>query len=197
MAVKIYTKTGDKGETSLYGGQRVSKADLRVEAYGTIDEFNAALGVVLAKIQSSKKYALVKETLEKIPHDLYDIGALLATPKNIQVERGKVMHEKLPSYLENRTKEIEKNIDILTQKIAPLQAFILPGGGEVGSLLHQSRTVCRRAERRIIALYKKEAVPQEVIQYMNRLSDLLFTVARFVNHIDKQEEVLWNKHGTL
>lgn len=197
--VKIYTKTGDKGETSLYGGKRVSKADLRVEAYGAIDELSSAIGVVLAEMQKAKikmrNYMVkIKNELERMPHDLYEIAALLATPHDTQVAKGQVIHKKLPQHLQERTKEIEQYIDALTEKLPPLHAFILPGGGRVGSLLHQARTICRRAERRIVALARKDDIPSEILIYMNRLSDLLFMVARFVNHKEKHKEILWNKY---
>lgn len=199
--IKIYTKTGDKGQTGLYGGSRVSKSSLRIEAIGSIDELNALIGVVIAQAISNKQQATrfrsIKKELEKIPHDLYEIGALLATPKDTHVRKGQVMHKKLPLYLKKRTDELEKYINSVAEKLPLLIAFILPGGGTVGSSLHHARTVCRRAERRVVALAKKESVVPEILIYLNRLSDVMFTMARFANLKDKHKEILWNKRGTL
>lgn len=192
LMVKIYTRTGDKGGTSLYGGKRVSKADLHVEAYGTVDELNSAIGVAIAEAQNYS--AKVKRELENIQSDLFEVAAVLATPKDTQVSKGQKIQKELPHYLHKRVEELEQYIDDLTEKLPPLQAFILPGGGRAGSLLHQARTICRRAERRIVALAKKEQIPFEILIYMNRLSDLLFTMARFVNHKEKHKEILWNKY---
>jgi cob(I)alamin adenosyltransferase len=197
MSVKIYTKTGDKGETGLFGGERVEKTNIRVEAYGTVDELNAAIGVVVAQLNDLTSYSEIKDELETIMHDLYDIGALLATPKNTKVNRGQLIHQKLPLYLNKRTEKIEKAIDAFMKKVPPLQAFILPGGGRTGSLLHQVRTICRRAERRVVALSKEDTVPVEILVYMNRLSDLFFALALFVNHKENKKEILWNKRGTF
>lgn len=198
--MKIYTRTGDKGETSLFGGKRVSKSDLRVEAYGTVDELNAVIGVVSAARQKSPLRqgfagrAKIKNELRKIQSDLFEVAAVLATPKDTQVVKGQKIHKTLPQYLKRRVGEMEQAIDTLTEKLPPLQAFILPGGGRGGALLHQARTVCRRAERRIVSLARKEHIPPEVITYMNRLSDFLFTLARFVNYKEKRKEILWNKY---
>lgn len=204
--IKIYTKTGDKGETGLYGGKRILKSSLRIEAIGTIDEFNSAIGVVIAEIQSSPKRppqgkvqnyrSKLKNELEKIPHDLYDIGALLATPSNTQVAKGQAIHQKLPAHLSKRTKEFEIYIDSLTEKLSLLKDFVSPSGGKIGALLHFSRTICRRAERRVIELNKKEKVHPEILIYLNRLSDVLFTMARYANLKDKHKEVLWDKRGS-
>ena len=185
--MKIYTKTGDKGKTSLFGGQRVSKADVRVEAYGTVDELSSAIGIVIAETQNSKlktqNYILnLKTELRKIQHDLLDIGSTLANPS-----AGKV------SGLEKRVSDFEKLIDKLTEKLPPLRNFILPGGGKSGSLLHLTRSVSRRAERRVVALSQKEKVDDSVLKYLNRLSDLLFTMARLVNYKEKKKEIIWKK----
>lgn len=182
--VKIYTRTGDKGETSLFGGKRVSKASGRVDTYGTVDELNTILGIAVAFLRPSEK--LIKKELEHIQHDLFTIGATLASPGNkTNVSRS----EKL----EKRTTEFEQLIDELTGKLPELRNFILPGGGKAGSHLHLARTVCRRTERRIIALSKKEEVDNGIIMYFNRLSDLLFTMARFVNHKEKKKETMWKQ----
>lgn len=184
--MKIYTRTGDKGKTSLFGGKRVSKASERVDTYGTVDELNSAIGVVVAEI-SNFKYPIsnIKKELEKIQHDLFAIGAYFAAP-GVQGSEFRVKS------LEKRVDGFEKLIDELTKMLPELRNFILPGGGKAGSHLHLARTVCRRTERRIIALSKKESVDPGVIMYFNRLSDLLFTMARFVNHKEKKKEIIWS-----
>ncbi|OGH33909.1 MAG: ATP:cob(I)alamin adenosyltransferase [Candidatus Levybacteria bacterium RIFCSPHIGHO2_02_FULL_42_12] len=178
--VKIYTKTGDKGETSLFGGQRVSKSDVRVESYGTIDELNSAIGIVLSVTNNKQK--TIRKELIKIQNDLFEIGSALANPTSKSIRD-----------LEKRVGEFEKLIDELTSSVPPLQNFILPGGGRGGSLLHFARTVCRRAERWTVALSKKEKVDTNILIYLNRLSDLLFTMARYVNWKEKKKEALWRK----
>lgn len=210
--MKIYTRTGDKGETSLFGGKRVHKDDLRVEAYGTIDELNASIGLAVAEAQSEKRSpreagkaknysprseagsAKLKAELAKVQSDLFEVAAVLATPKDTRVSKGQKIQKELPQYLYKRVEEMEHAIDALTEEMPSLRAFILPGGGRGGALLHQARTVCRRAERRIVGLAQRERVPSEILTYMNRLSDLLFTMARFVNHKEKHKEILWNKY---
>ena len=182
--MKIYTRTGDKGQTSLVNGKRVSKASDRVDAYGTVDELNSVLGVVIAYLRASQK-GLVKE-LENIQHDLFEIGAVLATPASS-------IQQTVFSKLRKRVETFERVIDGLTKTLPPLKNFILPGGGKAGPHLHMARTVCRRAERRIIALSEKEQVDDEIIKYFNRLSDLLFTMARFVNQRQKKKETVWIK----
>ena len=179
----IYTRTGDKGKTSLFDGTRVLKSDKRVETYGTIDELNSMIGLAIAEIKDIKcKINDVSDELEKIQHDLLDIGSTLATPHPMPVVG-----------LENRPMEFEKLIDSMTSKIPELKAFILPGGTKAGSLLHIARTIARRAERQLVALMQKEKVDSNVITYINRLSDLLFTMARYVNYREKKKEVKWIK----
>ncbi|MBI2036167.1 cob(I)yrinic acid a,c-diamide adenosyltransferase [Candidatus Microgenomates bacterium] len=181
--MKIYTRTGDKGQTSLFGGKRVGKDDVRVEAYGTIDELNSAIGLTIAMIND--KGLRMKNELVKIQNDLFDIGSILASSS-------KTLNLK-PITLKSRVTEFEELIDELTEKLPQLRNFILPGGGKAGASLHLARAVCRRAERRVIALAKKEQVTSEIIIYLNRLSDLLFTIARFVNQQEKKKEIIWVK----
>ncbi len=177
----IYTRKGDKGKTSLYGGTRVSKNNLRVEAYGTVDELNSAIGVAIAEIRNSKFE--IRNELIKIQNDLLDIGSTLANPE-----------AKSLGYLEKRVDEFEDAIDEMTNEMPVLRNFILSGGGKTGSLLHFARTVSRRAERRIVELSEAEKkIDTYIIMYMNRLSDLLFTMARFVNFKEKRKEVVWIK----
>lgn len=182
--MKIYTRTGDKGETSLLGGKRVSKANLRVEAYGTVDELNSVIGVALSVI--SNKQQVARRELIKIQHDLLEIGSALASSGNKN-------YEARIKNLEMRVRETESFIDKLTKELSELRNFILPGGRRAGALLHQARTICRRAERRVVELAQKESVPQEILVYINRLSDLLFTMARFINYKENKKETIWKK----
>lgn len=179
--VKIYTKTGDKGETSLFGGKRVSKADLRVETYGEIDELNSLIGIIIFKIKNSK----VKSGLSSIQSDLFELGSRLASSNT----KYKMLDIK---YLNDRVSKIEQLIDDLSKELQELHNFILPGGGKAGSLLHFARAVCRRVERQVVAFSEKEKVSSEIIVYFNRLSDLLFTMARFVNFKEKRKETIWS-----
>jgi len=178
----IYTRTGDKGETSLYGGERVSKASERVETYGTVDELNSVLGVVVAHLGASQGPIAI--LLESVQGDLLTIGSILATP--VVKDKSKV------SNLGVVVEKFEDEIDAMTGKMPELHNFIVPGGGKAGAFLHQARTVARRCERRIIGLSKSDAVDISIIQYFNRLSDLLFTLARYINHIEKKKETKWN-----
>ncbi len=177
----IYTRTGDKGDTALFDGSRVSKSHPRVETYAVIDELNSVLGEVLAFMPKSISKQLTKE-LEQIQHDLFAIGSVLALPHPMPVQG-----------LEKRPKEFEEIIDSLTKKLPELKNFILPGGGKSGSLLHVARTLARRAERRVVTLKETDEVDTHILVYLNRLSDLLFTMARSVNHQEKRKEIKWIK----
>jgi len=177
----IYTRKGDRGETSLRKGQKILKFHIRVSSYGNIDELNSSLGVVLSK----SKNKIIKDEVLKIQNDLFEIGAALANP----FEKTKNLKE----LLNRRTQEMEKSIDNLTKKIPVLSNFILPGGGEAGAFLHLARTICRRVEREIIRLSKKEEIEFNIISYLNRLSDHLFTLARFANVVERQKEIIWIK----
>ena len=174
----IYTRTGDKGTTSLFDKTRVLKSSDRVETYGTIDELNSTVGVVIAHL----KPGFVKKELEKIQHDLLEVGSSLANPNALPIKG-----------LKERPTDFEKLIDKMTAKIPELKNFILPGGSKAGSLLHVARTIARRAERRIVHLIQTEPIDPDVVIYVNRLSDLLFTRARFVNHRNKKKDILWKK----
>jgi cob(I)alamin adenosyltransferase len=176
----IYTKFGDKGKTALHTGKTVSKNSIRVEAYGNLDELNSFLVVVLTYVKDRK----IKAQILQIQNDLFEIGANLAGP-------GEKGQQALALKLKTRVTEFEKIIDLLTAKMPKLKNFILPSG-KTGSLLHYTRTIARRAERRTVALAEKEPVLDEVLIYLNRLSDLLFTFARFLNHKEKQPEVIWS-----
>jgi cob(I)alamin adenosyltransferase len=170
--VKIYTRTGDGGETALFDGRRVSKSDLRVDAYGEIDELNAAIGWALASGVAPDMAAM----LESIQRDLFAVGGTLADPVHRIAERVQKM-----SVGEAEVLRLEQWIDELDASLPPLRRFLLPGGSAAGAALHLARTICRRAERRIVSLGGGE-VDQVLLAYVNRLSDFLFVAARAVNH---------------
>jgi len=180
--MKIYTRTGDAGGTALFGGTRVSKADARVAAYGDVDELNACLGTVRAQDELGGDIAGLIEQLQK---DLFAIGARLADPAEKIAERVTKV-----AVTDADIGRLEGWIDRLEAELPPLRRFILPGGNRAGSLLHFSRTVCRRAERAIVAL-GTDHVEAHLLAYVNRLSDLLFVIARVVNHRAGQPEVEW------
>jgi len=181
--VKIYTRTGDAGDTGLFGGGRVAKDDPRVEAYGDVDELNAVLGMVRAVEQMPR----IDEVLVPVQRDLFAIGALLATPDR----------EKMAQHLEKariddlRVAELEQAIDDAESELEPLRAFIVPGGTPKAAALHVARTVCRRAERHVVTLQRAVELPGLVVIYLNRLSDLLFTLARLANKRAGAGEVTW------
>jgi cob(I)alamin adenosyltransferase len=181
--MKIYTKTGDKGETGLFGGGRVSKDHPRVEAYGDVDELNAALGMA----RSVEPMPRIDEVLVPAQRDLFSIGALLATPNPDKV-RQQLEKARIDA---DRIAQLERAIDDGEAELEPLKSFILPGGTPKAAALHVARTVCRRAERRVIALRKEVDIPEIVIQYLNRLSDLLFVLARVANRRAGAGEVTW------
>lgn len=186
--MKIYTKTGDKGLTSLFDGTRVKKNNPRVDAYGSIDELNSMIGVVLS-FSSDKAYEIKsRESLEKIQYDLLVIGSFLANPSIDHDQRQKDI-----SYLRKEVVFFEETIDQLTAQLPELTNFILPGGGNAGSFLQVARTLARRAERQIVSLSQIETVDADIIIYVNRLSDFLFTLARFVNFKEGKKEIVWIK----
>jgi cob(I)alamin adenosyltransferase len=181
--MKIYTKTGDQGSTGLFGGGRVSKDDPRVEAYGDVDELNAFIGMARAVEMMPR----IDEVLVPVQRDLFSLGALLATP---DLEK---MHQQLEKARidDERIVELEHAIDACEQELEPLRSFILPGGTPKSAALHVARTVCRRAERRVIRLQQDVELPQLVVRYLNRLSDLLFMLARLANKRAGAGEVTW------
>lgn len=177
--MKIYTKTGDQGETGLFGGGRVSKDSLRVNAYGEVDELNAVLGVARAIGLDTRLDAL----LARIQAELFVVGADLATPGEAKY---------IPRMNAERVALLEQEIDQFEQELEPLKQFILPGGALVAAQLHLARTVCRRAERGVVTLAAHEAVNPHVLVYLNRLSDWLFTLARVANARTGVPDVPWN-----
>ena len=183
MTIKIYTKTGDAGDTGLFGGGRVPKDHVRVEAYGDVDELNATLGWVRA----AEPMPRIDEIIAPVQRDLFSIGALLATP-----DRDK-MHAQLEKARidDARIRELEHAIDECEAELDPLRSFILPGGTQKAAALHVARTVCRRAERRVVTLRRSEEIPDLVVRYLNRLSDLLFMLARVANRRAGAGEVSW------
>ena len=185
--MKIYTKTGDKGETSLYGGTRVSKAAARVESYGTLDELNAFIGLAKAEISDEK----VLNQLQKIQFDLFTVGSEAATPTDkLILANGKNRLDLMIS--EEEISELEHWMDDLDAELEPLQFFILPSGGKAAACIHVCRTVCRRAERAMVHLNETEEVRPELIKYLNRLSDYLFILARYISKISGEKEDFWN-----
>jgi cob(I)alamin adenosyltransferase len=186
--MRIYTKTGDGGETGLFDGTRVSKSDARVDAYGDVDELNGWLGLVRASPLPAALAPRVNEMLAKIQRDLFAVGAQLADPRHkiaARVDKALLFEADITA--------LEHWIDEMEAPLPPLRRFLLPGGSVPGAMLHVARTVCRRAERRIVSLveHEKDAVEPAVIVYINRLSDLLFTLARAVNHAGGTPETEW------
>lgn len=178
--MKIYTKTGDKGTTALFGGKRVSKADLRIETYGTVDELNSYIGLLRDQEVNGKR----KNILVEIQDRLFTVGSILATePGNTKV--------KVPSLIESDITFLEKEIDGMETQLPPMKSFVLPGGHQSVSFCHVARTVCRRAERLVIALDAQEKVDSLIVQYMNRLSDYLFVLSRKMTAELGAEETPW------
>ena len=181
--MKIYTKTGDRGETGLFGGGRVPKDNPRVAAYGDVDELNSAIGVARAAGPSD----LFDDLLQSIQRDLFSLGGHLATPHPEKVRKALEKAE----LSADRIALFERTIDAADTELAPLKAFVLPAGTPKAAALHLARTVCRRAERSVVALMRDEEVPELFLVYLNRLSDLLFTLARLANHRDGRGDVTW------
>ena len=176
---KIYTRTGDEGETGLGDGSRVSKDDLRVEAFGTVDELNSAIGIVLAFDPPQA----IGSCLLEIQHDLFNLGGELCIPGHTIIVAADIAR-------------LEEQLDSFNVHLPPLKEFILPGGSKAASLCHVARTICRRAERRVVSLMRNEAVNPELLRYLNRLSDFLFVIARVLARSDGGSEVLWrNERG--
>ncbi|GAB5409454.1 MAG: cob(I)yrinic acid a,c-diamide adenosyltransferase [Balneolaceae bacterium] len=177
--MKIYTKKGDSGQTSLYGGQHVSKHSVRIESYGTVDELNSILGMVLSHSPSSKTQAY----LSTVQEQLFVLGADLATPFSKKTRINRISNSEIEF--------LEQAIDEMEDELPPLKNFILPGGTQAGAAIHYSRTVCRRAERKAVECHEEEYLTPESIIYLNRLSDFLFVLGRFENHISGTVEVPW------
>lgn len=182
--MKIYTKTGDKGLTSLVDGTRVPKYHSRLEAYGTVDELNTVLGVAVSRIDTKE----ITTLLRRVQNELFVIGSMLATPYE-----NKEFKPPFSEFNENYYKVLEDEIDQFEEPLAKLNSFIIPGGTKGAALLHHARTVCRRAERRVVEISEEVAIDNNIIIYLNRLSDLLFVLARYENYIKGVEDVKWEK----
>ena len=196
MKSNVYTRTGDAGQTSLIGCTRVSKTDLRLEAYGTVDELNAQLGLLLAYLSDAAtdealaaSRATDVQLLLDVQSCLFTIGAALAT------DRSKGPLRPTAVVTPEMVSQLEQAIDRIDAELPPLRLFILPGGGRAAAVAHVCRTVCRRAERRILALAQQIEIAPELLAYVNRLSDYLFVLSRKLNVDEKKEEIIWNKHG--
>ena len=183
--MKIYTRTGDRGETGLFGGGRVPKGHIRVEAYGIVDELNAVLGMCVARTDDEE----ISSRVSLIQQDLFILGASLATPGS---ESGDA-RPSVPPLPQDRIGRMEGWIDAATEECPDLGGFILPGGTESAAVLHLARTVCRRAERAVERLGREEPIDATVLQFLNRLSDLFFAFSRLANHRAGVPDVLWDK----
>lgn len=177
---KIYTKGGDKGETSLFGGTRISKNHVKLDAYGTVDELNAWMGVLYDAPENERR----KEILKEIQDRLFTLGAELASEPSKE-------NNKLPHIFESDIEILEKEIDVYTESLPPLRHFVLPGGNQTASFCHVTRTVARRAERMVVKLSDTEAVNPLIIKYLNRLSDYLFVLSRKITQEQNAEELVW------
>lgn len=187
---KVYTRTGDAGKTRLAGGQQVWKDSLRVEAYGTIDELNALVGVVRVMnaetVNQLSPAGQLEDDLRWVQNKLFDVGSILATAPGQTFKN-------MPQVSAKDVTRLEKLIDRCQKDLQPLKEFILPGGGRVSGFLHQARTVCRRAERVCVALSKSEPVDATIVKFINRLSDALFVLARWVAKTQGEPEFLWER----
>ncbi|MBA3957061.1 MAG: cob(I)yrinic acid a,c-diamide adenosyltransferase [Parachlamydiaceae bacterium] len=190
MKTKIYTRSGDKGETSLFTGQRIAKSDPYMEAIGTVDECNCSIGIAVALMGTQPQFVKVREQLEIVQHTLFDLGAALATPRtsasSSKVEKTRFDHE--------GTALLEQWIDDMDSKLPELHTFILPGGHACGAVLHLARSICRRAERLVLPVHKNADVSEHVLVYLNRLSDYLFVLSRYVNSLTHSAETSWDPH---
>ena len=184
---RIYTKRGDSGETSLVGGQRVAKDDPRIDAYGTVDELNAFVGLACVSCQDPRLSALAA-ILRRVQHELFNLGSILAT-------RPEDVHPKQARVTEAEVEQLEREIDSMNAELPALRSFVLPGGTRLNAELHAARTICRRTERLLVALARLEKVPPEAVHYLNRLSDALFVWSRWANHVLGVAEVLWEPNA--
>lgn len=187
---KVYTRSGDAGKTRLAGGQEVWKDSLRVEAYGTVDELNSVIGLARALNAEQPDRVQTKETLEDhlrwIQNKLFDVGGILATAPGETFKN-------MPVVTADHVERLERLVDACQEDLEPLKEFILPGGGKVSGFLHQARTICRRAERLCVSLSREEEVSPELVRFLNRLSDALFVLARWVAKTQGEPEYLWER----
>jgi cob(I)alamin adenosyltransferase len=181
---RVYTKGGDRGETALIGGDRVSKASPRIECYGTIDELNAAIGLARTRAEEEPALAGLATILARVQQELFNLGAQLATPDEAR-------RAQLPGLAPRHVEALERELDALNDALPDLASFVLPGGGWASAHLHLARTICRRAERHVVALGADEALPALAIEYLNRLSDALFVFGRHAAVATGHAETLW------
>jgi cob(I)alamin adenosyltransferase len=182
---RVYTRRGDEGETALAGGQRVPKDSLRIEAYGTVDELNACVGVARASAEEGQPHlAPFAQILVRVQHELFNLGSILATlPEDVHPKQARVTALEVA--------QLEEEMDRANAELPALRSFVLPGGSRLNAELHLCRTVCRRAERACVRLGREESLPAEVIPYLNRLSDALFVWSRWASHVSGCPETLW------
>ena len=183
---RVYTRQGDGGETALSGGQRVPKDGTRIAAYGTVDELNSFLGAARATVNqlAVEELAVLAAILLRVQHELFNLGSILATlPEDV--------HPRQPRVTDAEIAQLETEMDLMNEDVPPLRSFVLPGASRLDAELHIGRTVCRRAERIVVALSRAESVPPETIRYLNRLSDALFVWSRWAGHISGAPETLW------
>ncbi|CAM1366564.1 cob(I)yrinic acid a,c-diamide adenosyltransferase [Tenacibaculum xiamenense] len=185
--MKIYTKTGDKGTTALFGGTRVPKHHLRIESYGTVDELNSYIGL----IKDQQMNNTVKEDLVKIQSDLFTLGAMLATPPEKETLKNGKERLNIPKINESSIEFLENKMDEMNEELPPMTHFILPGGHQTVSFCHIARCVCRRSERLTVALSEEEVIHDTILMYLNRLSDYLFVLARKLTKDLQAEEIKW------
>lgn len=190
---RIYTRTGDDGSTGLSDGSRVFKDDIRIAAYGCVDELNATIGICIGACGAKDESA--RATLQSIQHDLFDLGADLSTPQKTEEEKASSSDTATLRIVPEQVGRLEKLIDVANQNLAPLNSFVLPGGSSLSQYLHLARTVCRRAERKTVALSRKAKVNPHALRYLNRLSDFLFVASRIANH-KGAKDVLWQPGHT-
>ena len=190
---RVYTRQGDQGETALAGGQRVPKDGLRITAYGAVDELNSFLGVALATLlemaDETSELAVLSKIMLRIQHELFNLGSILATlPEDVHPKQARVTDVEVA--------QLEQEMDRMNEGLTPLRSFVLPGGCRLNAELHVCRTVCRRAERDLVALAREESVPPETVRYLNRLSDALFVWSRWASHVALAPETLWEPNQT-
>lgn len=179
---RIYTRAGDHGETHLAGGQRVPKDSLRIQCYGTVDELNAFTG--MACLSASDPLPELAAILRRVQHELFNLGSILATrPEDVHPKQARITPVEI--------QQLETEIDRMNAELAPLRSFVLPGGSRLNTELHACRTICRRAERLAVSLAREEPIPEEAVQYLNRLGDAFFVWSRWANHRLGVPEVLW------
>lgn len=183
--MKIYTKTGDEGTTGLFGGGRVSKTHPRIEAYGTVDETNSFIGLALAHLSDTPEGERIRACLEARQDELFILGADLATPSESRAQTARIDEE--------HVSQLEREIDELAADLPPLKNFILPGGTRAAAALHAARAICRRAERLVLKAAEAEAISSSAVIYLNRLSDYLFVMARWVNQAEGAQESTWKR----